>query len=344
MARINRSALLPPEGVSSEHHVISRCSRELHLLGGGGGAETGEPDDLRKELLLAQLEKLVEQMAVVVIAFAIMENHVHLVLRIRVELAAGWSAEEVVRRWLALHPLRDGYHRPRSAEEDELAALAADGAWVEATRKKLMSLSEFMKTFKQHATLQLNRLEGVGGPAWQGRFKSVPINDVEQLVATMIYVDLNPFAAGECETPEDGRYTSLCGRLGRDEPAAATAPASAERGGEASANPDGTQLPSLPRRRACGAWLPPMDETADAQWKRGGRPLADGSALAAAREGCVTAGLSLGVYLRLLDAVARKLREGKHRLRAGTRGIFERLGLDGDAVTGRVLAMRVASG
>ena len=176
------------------------------------------------------------------------------------------------------------------------------------------------------------------GSFWDGAFKCKLIQDEEQLVATMVYVDLNPFAAGACDTPEEGRYTSLAGRLGRDESAGACE--SADQGAKVAQEPDGPRLPVMPRRRACGSWLRPLDESAEAQRKRGGRPLADGAAVAGARGGCVAVGLSLRVYLKLLDAVARKLRDGKKRLHAGTRGIFERIGLDADAVAGRVLALQ----
>ena len=205
-------------------------------------------------------------------------------------------------------------------------------AAVAETRAKLASVSQLMKEFKQHGTERINALEGTTGSLWQGRFKSRNLEDPTQLVAAMIYVDLNPFAAGLCETPEAGRYTSLAARLGHDEPAS---PGSADGGAEGAEEADG---PRLPARRGSAAWLVPLDESAEAQRRRGQRPLADGAAVAEAQRGCVVQGLSLRVYLKLVDAVARRLRDGKCRLHPATAGVFERIGIDVDGVAASVLA------
>jgi hypothetical protein len=37
-------------------------------------------------------------------AFAVMSNHLHVILRIRPDVVALWSDQEVARRWLALFP------------------------------------------------------------------------------------------------------------------------------------------------------------------------------------------------------------------------------------------------
>ncbi len=336
------------DAVQGVYHVNSRCSRSLHLLVPGSrdaAAEVfpQEHDDLRKELVMAQLDRLAEASSVEVLGFSLMDSHVHFILRTNPMAAEAWSPLEVVRRWLRIHPRRNRRREAVETPEEDIAAMAADAEWVAATRRKLASLPQFMKDLKQHVAQQCNKLEGVGGSFWEGVYKCKPIADEEQLVATMVYVDLNPFAAGACKTPEEGRYTSLAGRLERDEPAL-DRPAGARRPAADGVTPvaesaDGPRLPGLPRRRACGRWLRPLDETAEAQRRRGQRPLADGEALAAARDGCVVPRLSLRVYLQLIDAVARRFREGKRQMRSGTRGIFERIGLDADAIGGHVLAL-----
>ncbi|BAM05096.1 transposase [Phycisphaera mikurensis] len=329
------------------YHVTSRCSRSLHLLVPGRGGKTpdppAEPADLRKQLVMAQLDRLTEATTVEVLGFSLMNNHVHLILRTDPRGAEAWSAEEVVRRWLRIHPKRNRAREAVETSEEAIAEMAADADAVEATRKKLVSLPQFMKDLKQHVAQEGNKLEGVGGSFWEGVYKCKRIEDEEQLVATMVYVDLNPFAAGACDTPEEGRYTSLAGRLRRDVPAAERA-AENEPDGPADRGPPGRREAvgprcPLPQRRRCGAWLRPLDESAEAQRRRGQRPLADGDAVRAASAGTVMAGLSLRVYLRLVDAVARRIRQGKQRLHANTRGVFERIGLNAEAVAGRVLAL-----
>ena len=62
-----------------------------------------------------------------------------------------------------------------------------------------------------------NRADRVTGAFWEGRYKVTPVLDEKQLLTTMAYIDLNPFSANACKTPEEGQYTSLQGRLDRDQ-------------------------------------------------------------------------------------------------------------------------------
>ena len=57
------------------------------------------------------------------------------------------------------------------------------------------------------------RQDGVQGPFWAGRYKSIAIHGEEALLATCAYIDLNPLAAGQVSLPEEGRFTSLATRL-----------------------------------------------------------------------------------------------------------------------------------
>ncbi|BAM02984.1 transposase [Phycisphaera mikurensis] len=353
MARSLRHQILPD--ATCVVHVVSKISRSLHLLvpdedraGAGAVGDAAEHPDLRKELLMQRMQTLAEQTSISVCGFAVMDNHVHLILRRDKEEAAAWPAAEVVGRWLALHPKRNRARQPVETPEEDVAAMVADAGLVEALRGKLSSVSQFMKDLKQRTAEAVNKLEGRGGRLWDGTFKSKLIEDQEQLVATMVYVDLNPFAAGVCETPEEGRHTSLAGRLGRDEPAGEVSkPAgSADRDREEASEAGGPRVGlRLPRRRSSGAWLRPLDESAQRARKRGQRRHPRGRAgLKAEAAGTVSPGLSLQIYLRILDAVSRKLRAGKKRLAAGMASVFERLNLDADAVVGRVLAMAQRDG
>jgi hypothetical protein len=54
-----------------------------------------------------RLEELAEIFAVSVGGFSVMNNHLHLLLRLDPEVARAWSDDEVVRRWGRLFPPRD---------------------------------------------------------------------------------------------------------------------------------------------------------------------------------------------------------------------------------------------
>ena len=53
-----------------------------------------------------RLELLAENFAVSVCGFSLMDNHLHVLVRLDPGVADGWSDEEVVRRWIAVYPPR----------------------------------------------------------------------------------------------------------------------------------------------------------------------------------------------------------------------------------------------
>ena len=81
------------------YHCVSRCVRKAFLCGAGNGH--------RKDWILVRLRQLVEIFAIDCAGFAIMDNHLHLLLRLDSQWAQSWSDEEVARRWLTLFPVRD---------------------------------------------------------------------------------------------------------------------------------------------------------------------------------------------------------------------------------------------
>ena len=86
------------------YHCVTRCVRRAFLL--------GEGDQNRKEWLENRLEELAEIFAVAVGGFSVMDNHLHVLLRLDPEVAHGWSDLEVVLRWGRLFPPRDKFRQP----------------------------------------------------------------------------------------------------------------------------------------------------------------------------------------------------------------------------------------
>ena len=143
--------------------------------------------------------------------------------------ASGWCGEPSVRKLGSksrnLHPLvTRPFHPPRNTHNQEIEDEQRyqrwvqdrlnDSAWLEQTREKLASPSQFMKDFKQFAAQTFNKLDQTVGHFWESRFRSIPLDNREAVLATMAYVDLNPFAAKLCEVPEQGEFTSLKERVG----------------------------------------------------------------------------------------------------------------------------------
>ena len=103
MARPNRCEIVGDDEVAVLH-VFSRCVRRAFLC--GVDPLTGACYDHRKQFIQDRLEALAGVFAIDVMAYAIMSNHFHLVLRTRPDIVAQWSDEEVARRWWALFPKR----------------------------------------------------------------------------------------------------------------------------------------------------------------------------------------------------------------------------------------------
>ena len=90
------------------YHCISRCVRGAFLC--------GEGFEHRKQWIEDRLEVLAAQFAVSVCGFAVMDNHLHVLVRLDPKLSSDWSDEEIVRRWLAVYP-------PRTLNFDDAACV-----------------------------------------------------------------------------------------------------------------------------------------------------------------------------------------------------------------------------
>ena len=184
----NRRRELVDVSVTPWYHCITRCVRRALLLG------EGLLD--RKEWVEDRIEELAEIFAVGVGGFSVMDNHLHLLVRLDPEVAEGWSDEEVVRRWGSLFPPRDKSRQPLPVSEEWVQGRLKDVPWVAKTRERLQSISWFMKCLKEPISRLANREDKCRGAFCEARFKSVAILDEEALLAASTYIDLNPVAAG----------------------------------------------------------------------------------------------------------------------------------------------------
>ena len=196
-----RSEMVDPTR-SQVMHLYARCARGGHLFGSGADAE-GVSSEVFKLLLLRLLERLAGAMSFRVFGFALMDNHLHVLIESNPDRASGWSAEEVARRWVGLHP-SPAAKRDAEVFEAEVQTLLADPARIATTREKLSSVSQFAKDLLQPAAQGFNRLSrealgkhrARGGSVFQGRFGLTLPRGPKQWLETLAHIDLNPFAAG----------------------------------------------------------------------------------------------------------------------------------------------------
>ena len=274
---------------------MTRCVRRAFLL--------GEGDRNRKEWIESRLEELAGIFAVAVGGFSVMNNHLHLLLRLDPEVAQAWTDEEVVQRWGRLFPPRDKAREPIPVTKEWVQWRLSDAQWVATARQRLQNLGWFMKCLKEPLSRLANKQEKTRGTFFEGRFKSIAVIGEEALLAIGVYIDLNPIAAKVAKTPETSDYTSIKQRLEHAEAQGRTAELEAASSGSVAGSQAAAGLEE-------SLWLCPIEDRRE---------------LDSPREGMIL-GFSLGSYVKLVDYTGRLFRAGKASISAELAEIFERLG------------------
>jgi hypothetical protein len=88
-----------------------------------------------------RLEELAGIFSIAVGGFSVLDNPLHVLVRLDPDVAAGWSDEEVVRRWGRIFPLRDESRQPIPVSNDQVQWRLKDTAWVATARARLQSQS-----------------------------------------------------------------------------------------------------------------------------------------------------------------------------------------------------------
>ncbi len=131
-----------------------------------------------------RLRALAGRFGALVCGYAIMSNHLHLVLRNRPDSVSQWSDAEVALRWRKLFPQRDDTSGELAEPDDhDLAMLMANADTLAMLRGRLSSLSWFMRCLCEWVARAANREDGSAGRFWAGRFKSQPLLDESALLA-----------------------------------------------------------------------------------------------------------------------------------------------------------------
>src|SRR5512139_3149838 len=200
------------DGQEGVYHCFSRCVRRAFLC--GFDTVTNRDFSHRKALLLDRLRFLASIFAIDVCAYAILENHYHLILRLIPQIMAAWSSRDVAVRWLTLFPHRDRLTgEPLPPTELQIASLVSNPERIEELRKRLCSLSWFMGRLNEFIARIANKEDDVKGRFWESRFKCQNLLDDASITACMVYVDLNPIRAGLAATPEKSDFTSIQERI-----------------------------------------------------------------------------------------------------------------------------------
>ncbi len=194
------------------YHCYVRCVRRAFLCGEDN--LTGQNYDHRKQWIVSRLKFLSYVYAIDICAYAVMDNHYHVVLHVDKDRALAWRHEEVVERWMQLYKgdvLVDQWLR-NPADIDKATWDKVEDI-IEKWRERLYGIDWFMRGVNETIARMANEEENCKGRFWEGRYKSQALLDETALLSCMAYVDLNPIRAAKENDLIESDFTSIQHRL-----------------------------------------------------------------------------------------------------------------------------------
>ena len=193
------------------YHCISRCVRRAFLC--GYDSDSKKNFDHRRQWFVDRLKLLTEHFTIGICAYAVMYNHCHLVLKVDSKQSLKLTKKEVIARWVAIYPsglsqLKD-YLDGTASKKQIKAAKRRIKLW----RKRLKSISWFMRSLNHYIACKANKEDGCKGHFWESRFTSQALLDDTATLSCMAYVDLNPIRAGIADDLNDSDFTSIKERI-----------------------------------------------------------------------------------------------------------------------------------
>jgi REP element-mobilizing transposase RayT len=193
------------------YHVVSRCVRRSFLC--GVDAYSGKDYEHRRQWIENRIRILSSLFAIDICSYAVMSNHIHLVIKLMPQEAESWTDNEVLERWTHLYTGPFVVQQWHANTLDSPADYETLNRLIEIYRNRLGDLSWFMKCLNEPIARQANKEDGCTGHFWESRYKSQALLSEEALLTCMAYVDLNPVRASMCNTPEESDYTSIKERI-----------------------------------------------------------------------------------------------------------------------------------
>lgn len=152
-----RASLIAP-GAAGSFHCVQRCVRRAFLC--GMDHYTGQSFEHRKTWVEQRLFLLAECFAVAIHAYAVMSNHLHVVLQLDPAWLAPWPDAEVAARWVKLYPPREDTEAARALKRERLLQQPER---LTVVRTRLSDLSWFMKCLAEPIARQANAEDSCKG-------------------------------------------------------------------------------------------------------------------------------------------------------------------------------------
>jgi len=307
-------------------HCVQRTVRRAWLC--GEDPVSGKSYEYRRTWIQDRLQELAGSFGIDCLYFCVMVKHIHVILRNRPDVVAAWSDEEVARHWWQLFPLRKNKDKTPATPTDDELKLFMSPARSKQLRARLSDISWWMRALAEPIARRSNADDKCTGRFWKGRFKSQKLADETAILACSAYGDLNPVRAGVADAPEESQYTSVYERVqaekgDRKEKALAK---NRKRVGRRARRSQSVVGQAAYVRN--DEWLSPVTIDERSVAYRGAMPSKTGKR--ASDKGFL--GMTLEVYLQLLDWTGRQIRRDNKRGRvpAELAPILERIGLSGE--------------
>ncbi|MGK0409000.1 MAG: REP element-mobilizing transposase RayT [Shewanella psychromarinicola] len=193
------------------YHCCSRVVRKAFLCGIDNS--TGENFEHRREWVDSRILELATIFAIDICAYAVMSNHLHVVVKVDADKVKHWSDKDVLVQWHKGFKgtlLTQKFVKDEDLNEFERKTV---NDCITQYRQRLVDISWFMRSLSEPIARQANKEDKCTGRFWEGRFKSQALLDEAAVLACMAYVDLNPIRAQMATTPETSDYTSIQRRI-----------------------------------------------------------------------------------------------------------------------------------
>ncbi len=193
------------------YHCVSRCVRRAFLC--GVDHYSGQSYEHRRDWVEKSLYAFADVFCIDICAYAVMSNHLQLVLHLNPDKAQSLEFVDIIQRWHSIfrgNLLSQRYLKGETLSESEMTMLTEI---VKEWRERLLSISWFMRRLCEPIAREVNKEDDCTGRFWEGRFKTQALLDEAALAACMAYVDLNPVRAKIAESPETSDYTSIKQRI-----------------------------------------------------------------------------------------------------------------------------------
>ena len=182
------------------HHITSRIAHKVRFL-----QEEAERNDL-----VEMIRRAADFAGVRLLGWCIMINHFHMLVFLPTPVEVG--EKEVLRRYGVLKGAKGA-----AALEGKLAKLRQEGETgckeaallIDALRKRMYSIGEFVKIVKQWFSEEYNHRNGHTGTLWEGAYHDRVVayrrKDMEECLG---YIHLNPIRAAACATFDGYAWSS----------------------------------------------------------------------------------------------------------------------------------------